>query len=485
MSSVSEQDSVCHKQYCSNHCYGCDQHGYSCRVCRSKDSVCHKQYCSNHCYGCDQHGYSCRVCRSKDSVCHKQYCSNHCYGCDQHGYSCRVCRSKDSVCHKPFCSNHCYGGDQHGYSCRVCRSKDSVCHKQYCSNHCYGCDQHGYSCRVCRSKDSVCHKPFCSNHCYGCDQHGYSCRVCRSKDSVCHKQYCSNHCYGCDQHGYSCRVCRSKDSVCHKPFCNKHCHDCALQNVEDEVVEAVKAAISTCRFAAFADGLAPRHKLPPKWLLDKITACAKSIWQQDFIRLELQGSARKGTNIKGSDFDYHIVTSGPVELSDMHRLRDALSAPGIEVQEHIIVALKLKLHYDYTTTGSHFVTLELVPPEGIYFPPHADISKADPYFIGNRPAQRAVRVLKYLFSHCKPRLKSCFLEDLVKMADGRAPWNRTQQQSQLIEVDDFDSGLLLFEKVITDLQRHPHCSADSVIDRHRHMDSAKLAAMAKLALKLL
>ena len=339
---------------------------------------------------------------------------------------------------------------QHGYSCRVCRSKNSVCHRQYCGDHCYGCDQHGYSCRVCRSKNSVCHRQYCGDHCYGCDQHGYTCRVCRSKNSVCHRQYCGDHCYGCDQHGYSCRVCRSKDSVCHKQFCNRHCRGCALHNVEDEDVEAdnilltVKAAISTgCRFSTFADTLAPQHKRPPKWLLDRIIGSAKSIWRQDFIKLELQGSARKGTNIKGSDFDYHIVTTGPVELSDMRLLRDGLSDSGIEVQEEIIVALKL--HYRRTTTSSHFATLELVPPKGTYFPPRADISKADPYFSGNRPAQRAVRVLKYFFSRCKPRLKSCFLEDLVKMADGGAPWNRLQQQSHGIELGDFGDGLLLFK----------------------------------------
>ena len=210
-----------------------------------------------------------------------------------------------------------------------------------------------------------------------------------------------------------------------------------------------------------------------------IHSCANEIWP--CYELELQGSTKKGTNIRGSDFDFHLVTSEPVNLHQMYRLQDALMQSGVEVTQSIRVALKLHYH----NSNLNFGTVELVPVKGIYFDGPVNISKADSFFFGNRPAQRAVRVLKYLFSRTKPKLKNCFIEDLVKMAAGERPYNPIPVCRQQSYSTETNSGLPLFEKVVKDLRDFPSCDASSVLKRHRNLQDQELEAMAKVTLRLL
>lgn len=231
-------------------------------------------------------------------------------------------------------------------------------------------------------------------------------------------------------------------------------------------------------FEAFASNLSPRDA-EPNFLIREIMDCAGSIWGKQ-TRLTLQGSAAKGTNISGSDFDYHIeCTKRCVSLEDMHRLRSMLETKlqwaGVQTNPNIVVALKL--HYEATET---FGVIELVPERADYFPQGAQITKADPYFKCHPYARAPVRVLKYLFKHSRPKIKHCFMEDLVKMADGHHPWN---------SVAVFDRhcspihslGLRLFKVVIGDLADYPNLRIGSPLERHVHAHDKELTKMGEIA----
>lgn len=147
----------------------------------------------------------------------------------------------------------------------------------------------------------------------------------------------------------------------------------------------------------------------------------------------MQGSAKKGTNIVfGSDYDYHILdTASAVSKKQMKLLAWYFSDScwfsyykwlrgnyAVEVDKRIVVALKMSYYHD-NKQG----TIELVPRSATYFDENIVVGPADEYFLGNFRAQCGVRVLKYLFSETKVKLKSCFIEDMFKEADGEPPYN--------------------------------------------------------------
>eukprot|EP00438_Fugacium_kawagutii_P025465 Skav230231 [mRNA] locus=scaffold4204:70842:71963:- [translate_table: standard] len=335
------------------------------------------------------------------------------------------------------------------------------------------------TCKKCKHTEAVCERGYCASCCYGCEEHVF-CRKCKTDCSVCQWGYCDKHCFGCDQHP-KCKKCKCTEALCVKGYCASCCFGCEVHDKKHKrMIEEVRSAIQDCHhFSIFADSLAPRSSNPPKWLMNKIHSCASEIWP--WHKLKLQGSAKKGTNIRGSDFDFHLLTSELVDLDQMHRLRDALMQSGVEVTERIMVALKL--HY---YTNGNFGTVEVVPVKGSYFDADVNISKADSFFFGNHPAQRAVRVLKYLFSQTEPKLKNCFIEDLVKIAAGERPYNPIPVYRQQCYSMESASGLPLFEKVVKDLRDFPSCDASSVLERHRTLqDQEKLEAMAKVARQLL
>jgi len=121
-----------------------------------------------------------------------------------------------------------------------------------------------------------------------------------------------------------------------------------------------------------------------------------------------QGSRAKGTNITGSDFDYHVVPPDgrAVTADDRDRILEILKADS-DIDGNVIAgesAIKIE---------SPLGRIEFIPVGAQYHGPEVVYEQPDPYFIEDKGAQNAVRVLKHEYGHM---FKSHELEKAIKHA---------------------------------------------------------------------
>ena len=204
-------------------------------------------------------------------------------------------------------------------------------------------------------------------------------------------------------------------------------------------MEAVppEALESQGQFQQFVQSLVPRD-VPPdvvfiiKWAVQEVLGEAAYI--------ELQGSARKHTNVEPfSDHDYHIKMPSrcPVTRSQMEDIAEQMKTclgpePSLEdlSLEANMTQTALKVKYcQYYVCGS----IDLVPLNGNYFESWVVVEPADRDFYKNIRRQNAARALKYVAGFSNWDVKSYDLERAVVKLDQEVP------------ISEDPHGLLLFK----------------------------------------
>ena len=182
------------------------------------------------------------------------------------------------------------------------------------------------------------------------------------------------------------------------------------EDMEDLRSELSYALRSPGHFQQFVQGLVP-HRVPAD-VLGAIEAAVRQVLAgQAYLKLE--GSAKKHTNITGSDHDYHIrVPDGwfrsaePVTRKQMEQIAAILQLiwPKLEAD---MGPTALKVRYQH---GNICGSIDLARLNGNYFRGHVVVEPADGDFFNNIRRQNAARALKFVAHKLKWGLKSYRLE---------------------------------------------------------------------------
>ena len=215
------------------------------------------------------------------------------------------------------------------------------------------------------------------------------------------------------------------------------------EDMEDLRSELSYALRSPGHFQQFVQGLVP-HRVPADVLGAIEAAVRQVLGGQAYLKLE--GSAKKHTNITGSDHDYHIrVPDGwfrsaeRVTRDQMEQIADVLDgAPsqliGAELEADM-GPTALKVRYQH---GNICGSIDLVPLNGDYFDRHVVVEPADRDFFNNIRRQNAARALKFVAHKLKWGLKSYRLERAV-----------VESEWDVGVIPEHDPhGLLLFKKAM-------------------------------------
>ncbi|CAE7203863.1 ctnA [Symbiodinium sp. CCMP2592] len=195
------------------------------------------------------------------------------------------------------------------------------------------------------------------------------------------------------------------------------------EDMEDLISKLRDALRSPGDFQQFVQGLVPQGV--PSDILKYIEAAVRDVLGgQAYLKLE--GSAKKHTNIAGSDHDYHIRMPDPrlelVTRDQMEQIRGILNA-----SSHLIGSSKLeadmgptalKVRYQH---GNICGSIDIVPFKSDYFDERVIVEPADQDFFNNIRRQNAARTLKFVAHKLEWGQKSYDLERYVVECDRLFP----------------------------------------------------------------